>query len=209
MSSPHHAKCDCPRPQHEDTRVRGLAATDVLHAWRHPRADGAAGCCIGRTDLRVDPRRAKRLAHHIRRFARRHSLPRVVITSTLERSLAVGRWLASWGWQHRHDPALCELDFGCWDGQPWLAVPHADIDAWCKDFSNHAPGGGEPVAGLLQRVRGFDPGPARLLVTHGGWLSAALWLQAAASTAPRSDQWPPAPQHGTRTDLPRQLHLDP
>ena len=174
---------------------------DALHAWRHPRADGAAGRCIGRIDLAVDTRRAKRLAHHIRSFARRRGLPHIVVTSSLERSLAVGRWLARWGWQHRVDPALCELDFGHWDGQPWQAVPHAEIDAWCQDFAQHAPGGGEPVAALLQRVQGFDPGTARLLVTHGGWLSAALWLQRAASAAPCSALWPAAPSHSTRTGL--------
>ena len=62
----------------------------TLYAWRHPRAIGAEGRCIGRTDLHVDPRRAKRLAHRIRALARRQRLPRIVITSPLQRSRAVG-----------------------------------------------------------------------------------------------------------------------
>ncbi len=175
-----------------------------LHAWRHPRVAGAAGRCIGRSDLRIDPRRAKRLAHRMRQLARRQALPRQVITSPLQRSRAVGRWLRRWGWRHQVDAALSELDFGTWDGQPWAAVPAAVVDAWCADFEHHAPGGGESVAALLQRVRGFDPGPARLLVTHGGWLSAAAWLQqrAGASTAPTSRTWPPAPPHGSHQRLP-------
>ena len=148
-----------------------------LHAWRHPRANGAEGRCIGRTDLRVDPRRAKRLAHRIRAHARHHALPRVVITSPLRRSAVVGKWLARWGWTHRVDRALAELDFGRWDGQRWSAIARDEFDAWCRDFAQHAPGDGESVAALLQRVRGFDPGDARVLVTHGGWLSGALWLQ--------------------------------
>ncbi len=176
----------------------------TLHAWRHPRAEGAEGRCIGRTDLRVDPRRAKRLAHRIRSFARRHALPRSVITSPLERSRAVGRWLARWGWQHRVDAALSELDFGAWDGQPWAAVTQQDFDAWCADFAQHAPGGGECVAALLARVCGFEPGAARLVVTHGGWLSAALWLQCGASEPPSSERWPAAPRHGRRVALQRQ-----
>lgn len=88
-----------------------------LHAWRHPAAIGAEGRCIGRTDLRVDARRAKRQAHRIRAFARRHGLPCIVVTSPLERCRAVGRWLLRWGWRHWIDPALVEANFGEWDGQ--------------------------------------------------------------------------------------------
>ena len=172
-----------------------------LHAWRHPRAEGAEGRCIGRSDLPTDPRRAKRLAHRIRDFARRHALPRIVVTSPLARSRAVGLWLARWGWQHRVDAALSELDFGRWDGQRWLAVPRHEFDAWCADFEHHAPGGGEPVGALLQRVRGFEPGPARIVVTHGGWLSAASWLRSGTGVPLCSEHWPAAPRHGARVDL--------
>lgn len=173
----------------------------VLHAWRHPRAEGAAGRCIGRTDLAVDPRRAKRLAHRIRALARREGLPRLVVTSPLARSRAVGRWLARWGWRHRVDAALSEADFGGWDGRPWPDIPRAEIDAWCTDFCHYAPGGGEPLAALLERVRSFDPGPARVLVTHGGWLSAVLWLRQRGAQPPASASWPPAPRHGARLAL--------
>lgn len=173
----------------------------VLHAWRHPRADGAQGRCIGRTELTVDPRRARRQAHRIRAFARRHGLPHIVITSPLGRSRVVGRWLARWGWRHRTDAALAELDFGRWDGRPWSAIPREEFDAWCADFVHHRPGGGEPVGALLQRVRSFDPGEARMLVTHGGWLSAALWLRDHADMQPDSAHWPVAPPHGRRIEV--------
>lgn len=173
----------------------------TLHAWRHPRADGAEGRCIGRTDLATDPRRAKRVAHHIRAFARTNGLPHIVVTSPLARSVAVACWLARWGWQHRVDAALSELDFGAWDGQPWCDVPQRAVDAWCADFEHHAPGGGESLAQLLQRVRAFDPGAARIVVTHGGWLSAALWLRRGDAEAPSSDRWPAPPRHGERVDI--------
>lgn len=200
-----------------------------MHAWRHPRVDAASGRCIGRTDLAVDPRRARRLAHRIRSFARRHALPRVVVTSPLARSRAVGQQLARWGWRHRIDPALSELDFGQWDGRCWSAVPIEELDAWNANFAHHAPGGGETVAELLDRVRGFDAGDARIVVTHGGWLSAAMWLgmvrasptsgcgslltdqgvhaHAIQSAVSRSQvpllsaDWPPAPPHGRRIDF--------
>ncbi len=172
-----------------------------LHAWRHPRADGAADRCIGRTDLPVDPRRAKRLAHRIRAFARRQGLPAIVVTSPLARSRGVGRWLARWGWRHRVDAALSEVDFGVWDGRAWSAVPVAQIDTWCQDFAGYRPGGGESVGALLARVRAFDPGPACVLVTHGGWLSAAAWLAGHGDALPDSARWPAAPRHGQRVAL--------
>lgn len=173
----------------------------VLYAWRHPAAIGAQGRCIGSTDLPVDPRRAKRQAHRIRAFARRQGLPRIVVTSPLERSHAVGRWLARWGWQHRSDAALAEVDFGAWEGRAWTSVAQELIDAWCADFVHHAPGGGETVAALLHRVRCFDPGAARLLVTHGGWLSAVLWWCSQGQAAPCSARWPAPPRHGQGIEI--------
>jgi len=152
-------------------------STPYLHAWRHPRAFDAQARCIGRTDLAVDIRRMRRLAAHIRSVAARERLPHIVITSPLTRSRAVGRWLDRFGWQHRIDDALTELDFGRWDGQPWSSLPEEEFRRWEADFVAFQPGGGESVGELLQRVRRFDPGPARIIVTHGGWLSAALWLQ--------------------------------
>lgn len=181
-------------------------AVVALHAWRHAPAIGAAGRCIGRTDLAIDRRRAKRLAHRIRAFARQHGLARIVVTSPLARARDTGVWLARWGWQHRVDAALAEIDFGRWDGGPWADVPRVQFDAWCgADFAHYAPGGGESVQALLQRVRAFDPGAARVIVTHGGWLSAAAWLQQGGALPHSAADWPPAPRHGTH----RALALEP
>lgn len=183
-------------------RAEGSAVSEpTILAWRHPRAENAEGRCIGRTDLPTDPRRAKRLAHRIRTVARRDRLPQIVITSPLRRSAQVGAWLARWGWVHRVDPALSELDFGRWDGAHWGAVPQDEIDAWCADFESCAPGGGESVYALLQRVGSFDPGAARVLVTHGGWLSAAAWLQQGHGKAVRPESWPIAPAHAACVEL--------
>lgn len=176
---------------------------DTFFVWRHPRAIGGQGRCIGRTDIPIDPRKAKRLARRIQCFAARHRLPKIVMTSTLQRSVAVGGWLARWGWVHRIDAALAELDFGSWDGVPWSAVPQTDFDAWCSDFLHHRPGGGESVHALLQRVRGWQAGSACIAVSHGGWLSAALWLAAEGDAPPSSERWPAAPAHGRLTRLKR------
>ncbi len=171
----------------------------ALWVWRHPRPQGAAGRCIGRTDLQVDPRRAKRLAYRILSMARREQLPREVWTSPLARCHSVGLWLARLGFRHRVDARLAELDFGRWDGLPWSRIAPQEVAQWEADFLHHCPGGSESLAGLMLRVRGFlqeraVPGGALLVVGHAGWMQAAASLDGPAPTAAT---WPRAPAYGT------------
>lgn len=171
-----------------------------LWAWRHPRARDAAGRCIGQTDLPVDPRKAKRLAHRIRAVARREQLPREVTVSALRRARDVGRWLARWGWRVDVDARLNEVDFGTWDGRTWAHIPWDEVQHWQDDLLHHAPGGGESLAVLVARVRDFLADRAgraqapRLVVTHGGWLNAWLHVPLGATAVAATD-WPPAPPH--------------
>ena len=173
----------------------------TLSVWRHPKPIGAAGRCIGQTDLPVDPRRAKRLAHRIRQTARREGLPRAVATSPLRRGADVGRWLRRWGWRHQIDARLIELDFGAWDGRRWSAIAHAEVLAWEADFLHHAPGAGESLQQLHRRVvaalaaiqAGDLPG---LLVGHAGWITALGCLDRLAQGTLTAADWPPPPRYG-------------
>lgn len=175
-------------------------------AWRHPHPQGAEGHCIGHTDLPVDRRKARRLAHRIRQAARRHGWPRVVYTSSLRRCAAVGRVLRAWGWRHVVDDALIEASFGTWDGQPWSAIPWAEVDAWCADFTDHAPGGGEALRAVLTRVAQWPAAPLpveavastapRLVVAHAGWMLARRWQLEQPQAPVQAAQWPRAPRYG-------------
>ena len=187
----------------------------ALWLWRHPRPVGAAGRCIGQTDLALDRRRAKRLAHQIRSAARRHGLPHEVWTSPLQRCAQVGRQLARWGWAHHTDVRLLELDFGRWDGQPWTAIPHAEVAAWEADFAQHAPGGGESLVALARRCHTFlaqrqaaaaspaadtaaavaaaGSSAALLVVAHAGWINASALHDPATLLAA---DWPAAAGYG-------------
>jgi len=173
--------------------------TPTLWVWRHPRAHGAQERCIGRTDLPVDRRRAKRLAHRLRDAARRHGLAREVWTSPLARSCAVGRWLRRWGWRHRIDDRLAELHFGDWDGRPWSAIGAAEVDTWVRAFAHHAPGGGESLERLTARALHFvadhADAPALLVVGHAGWMQALRW-HAEQGRPPHAHEWPAPPRHG-------------
>lgn len=168
----------------------------MIWLFRHPKPQGAEGRCVGSgCDLPVDPRKAKRLAHRIRRLARREQLPRVVLTSPLRRCADVGRWLRRWGFVHRVDARLRELHFGTWEGRRWADIPRAEVDAWVADFLHHRPGGGESLLDLFARLP--RPGCA-LVVTHGGCINAWRLGQPPASAA----QWPPAPRYGRVIGIP-------
>lgn len=166
----------------------------TLFVWRHPKPVGATGRCIGRTDLPVDARRAKRLAHRIRRHARLHRLPCEVHTSPLRRSADVGRWLARWGWSHRIDAALSELDFGVWDGLTWDAIGESAVAGWCAEFADFAAHGGESVAQLFDRCAKWLAAPnasaVRCVVGHAGWINAARLQGLAHGTPPVAADWP-------------------
>lgn len=189
------------------TRPRRSGGGDpatLIRVWRHPKPRNVVGRCIGRTDVLVDPRKAKNLAHRIRTWARRQGTARVVITSPLRRGVDVGRCLAGWGWEHRVDARLNEVDFGEWDGKHWDQIGALAVDAWCLDFAQYAPGGGESVSALLQRCRQFidELSPAgALVVGHAGWISAARWLQGAADDAPTPASWPRAVGYGQMVAL--------
>jgi alpha-ribazole phosphatase len=177
--------------------MTGSLPPDCLLAWRHPKPQGAEGRCTGAgTDLPVDPRRARRLARRILREARRHGLPRIVVTSPLRRCADVGRWLRRWGWEHRIDAQLSELHFGCWEGRPWEGIDRSELDAWCADFCLCRPGGGDSLQEMLARAGSWTPGPARILVGHAGWLLARRWCEEQGGRRPTAAQWPPAPPHG-------------
>ncbi len=175
-----------------------------MMVWRHARPRGVQGRCIGRTEVIVDARKSKRLAHRIRAWARRHGAPRVLVTSPLRRAADTGRWLARWGWQHRIDARLLELDFGAWDGKPWADIARSDIDEWCAEFVAHPPGGGETVGSLLSRCTSFlAESPEVCVVGHAGWISAALWLEGESTDAPEAATWPAAVAYGARREFTR------
>lgn len=175
-----------------------------LYIWRHPRPLNAVGICLGQTNMGVDKRKLRRLANQIQRFARRHQLPKVIWVSPLQRSARVGELLVRRGWQCKVADELAEVDFGGWDGCHWSTVPRAEIDAWCADFADYAPGGGESVRQLFARVADWLhslPATPQLAVGHAGWISAARLLSEGLALPVTAADWPRPVAYCTRSLL--------
>lgn len=176
----------------------------VILAWRHPQPKDVAGRCIGQSDVGIDRRKAKRLAHRVRRAVRLHGAKRVVYTSPLQRCHLVGRILRSWGWVHHVDTALLEASFGAWDGLHWQDISREQIDAWVADFANYQPGGGESLRQVLNRAQTWqtsDPGPI-VVIGHAGWMLARQWGSQHALPPEGAHQWPRPPAYGQCWSLP-------
>jgi len=155
----------------------------VRHA-RPVRPDGSpvCGCCYGRLDWPADPLANQRLAQHLADW-----LPRAatVRSSSRQRTRALAQALLALRPDLQcagSDARLDELDFGGWEGQRWDAIGEPAVSAWVRDFSDHAPGGGETVRQLLARVgaawRAWQAAAEynTVWLGHAGTLQAVQWL---------------------------------
>lgn len=139
---------------------------------RHPPALGAAGRCYGRLDLPPDP---VALAASVGLLQAYRGLP--VFSSPLRRCRQLAQRLHP---QPQLWPLLQELDFGCWEGLPWDALPREQLDAWAADIWHYRPGGGESAAMLRARwqqavTRLRACGKQRvMLISHAGLIRLAL-----------------------------------
>jgi alpha-ribazole phosphatase len=109
------------------------------------------------------------------------------------------------------EPRIAELDFGCWEGRAWETIGRAEIDAWSADFFHHAPGGGESLQAMLQRVGQALEDAASLAarhqladlvwITHAGVARCVQWLLAhGPQRQPLAAEWPrEAPAFGAWT----------
>ncbi len=169
---------------------------------RHPAATDVAGLCYGRTDLPPGDDAAT-IAAALHRLAEIGWFPAwssPVWSSPAARCRGIARGIAeATGATLRIDPRLHELDFGFWEGRPWLALPRAEVDRWIADPLHLAPPGGETGAALIARVRAFLGAlgdGAHVVVSHGG----PLKVIAALAAGREIDLWTSPPGFGTVTE---------
>ena len=136
-----------------------------LYLIRHPAVAAAEGLCYGQSDLplRDPPDSAPFQA----------LLPELqeVWSSPLQRCRALAE---RWQQPLQFDTRLLEVHFGTWEGQPWAALPPAEVNAWMADFVTARPPQGESLTDLSVRVcdwlaerRAAERGPL-LVITHAG-----------------------------------------
>jgi alpha-ribazole phosphatase len=166
----------------------------LLYLIRHPRPFAAGGTCYGRKDLEVDAEALAATAASIRSQIPRHELCEAeIFTSPLSRCLALARELAA-----PREPLiaedLLELDFGCWEGRRWEALPREELDAWAGDVWGYRPGGGESAAMVARRWRRWSHEIQRfarqtaIAVTHAGFIRVALACNGRWSAAQLANQ---------------------
>jgi alpha-ribazole phosphatase len=170
---------------------------------RHPAPAIAEGVCYGSLDVPVlQP--PWPLAEHIEQTLQAMVKDGVVrgrpskwLSSPAQRCT----WLADRLAQRTvaHEPALRELNFGCWEGQEWDRIPRHELDAWAKDLMGFREHGGESAEDMQSRLIQWrdalhtesesNRNAVLAVVTHAGVIRqlAALWLN-----LPLADvlQWP-------------------
>ena len=190
----------------------------TLWLLRHARPLIAAGVCYGRLDVAAD---TVLTAQAAKNFSIQLSAGAVLRHSPLQRCELLARALIALepdlALNACADTRLQEMDFGAWEGQPWEQIPRADIDAWAADLASYAPGGGEPLAAMLQRVKNAlqnswaadsQQGQRDVVwVTHAGVIRCVQWLLQRRNHLPTSTDWTlPAPGFGQWLTLPWDAH---
>lgn len=161
---------------------------------RHAQPVVAAGVCYGMSDLAADEADTLRAAN-----ALAVTVPEgaYLLTSPLLRCEQLTQCLCGLrpDLAYKTDARLVEMNFGCWEGQRWDAIPRAAFDQWMADFGSHAFGGVETVDALMQRVGAvWDEALGRsgpqVWITHAGVIRAATLIAQGVRQVRSADQWP-------------------
>lgn len=167
-----------------------------LHLVRHPAPILDKSYCYGSSDVAVAPGTLELCCERVSLL-----LPRgaPIISSPLQRcaDLALALAQALDIESIALDIGLQEMHFGSWELRAWDDIAWAEVEAWNRDLLHHAPGGGETLLEVAQRVwdvfdalrRGGDA--QAIVVCHGGSIrmlrACAAWhAEHGADTAPDS-----------------------
>ena len=173
----------------------------TLWMVRHAQPLVDAGTCYGQLDMPADVSATLACAQALAKI-----LPPgiSVAASPLQRCEQLAQALL--GLQTdltiKKDARLQEMNFGAWEGQPWVDIARAELAAWTADFAAYRPGGsGESVAQFMARVAtAFDELPRAadtLWITHAGVMRAVHLISAGQRHITSADQWPlAAPAYG-------------
>lgn len=185
-----------------------------LWLLRHAQPLIAPGVCYGQLDVPADPGATLQAGMGLGAVLPRHCTVR---TSPLQRCAQLAQSLQVPETCLTVDARIQEMNFGRWEGCAWNDIGRAAVDAWAQDLFATAPGGGESLSAMLQRVRAalVDSWQhdSRLgardvvWVTHAGVIRCVHWLLRYGSAQPTAQDWQlPAPTFGQWCALPWAEH---
>lgn len=151
---------------------------------RHAPVTLPPGVCYGISDVPADLELTREAAH---RLAKQMPPNLLVWVSGLKRAQQLCEALVALrpDLQHeRTDSRLNEMNFGCWELQPWDAIPRPAIDRWVEDFARHRFGEQESAYEVVARVRlalldlsgRVGANGEAVWVTHAGVMRAVRFL---------------------------------
>jgi alpha-ribazole phosphatase len=169
----------------------------MLWLARHAQPLLAAGICYGALDVAADAEHTRAAAQGLAAVLP-HGM--AVQVSPLLRCQQLATCLQDLRADLRvgTDARLREMDFGCWEGVAWSAIPRAAVDAWTADFAQHRFGGKESASEVLARVASvwdaWQPAGALLQdvlwISHAGVAQAVTLLSRGVRHIERADEWP-------------------
>lgn len=173
---------------------------------RHAQPLITPGVCYGVTDVAAVEKATLQAAQ-----ALAQTLPNgvAVISSSLQRCERLANCLQGLrpDLPYITDARLVEMNFGCWEGQRWDAIPPADYERWTANFGKHRFGGRESVHEFMQRVACVwdetqRQGRDAVWITHAGVIRAATLLAQGVRQVQHATQWPTeAPLFGRWCEL--------
>ncbi len=177
----------------------------TLWLVRHARPLIDTERCYGRLDIAADAQATKQAAQDLLRSLRPLHGQLQICHSPLQRcrQLALDLQALEPDFASSADGRLLEMDFGHWEGMRWNDIGEGAISAWAQDLALHAPGDGESLADMLQRVHEALQDAAAgdsahmVWICHAGVARCAQWLLQHGRQLPQSHEWTlPAPAYG-------------
>jgi alpha-ribazole phosphatase len=171
----------------------------TLWLMRHAQPCVAPGVCYGVLDMAAEAEATRQAA-----VALAEVLPQGlhVWVSPLQRCELLAQCLRGLrpDLTFKTDLRLGEMNFGAWEGVPWVDVPRTAMDAWTADFGEHRFGGMESVNMVLARVgaawsdtlaatRSTGAGAA-LWITHAGVIRATSLVSQGVCRLNDAAEWP-------------------
>ncbi len=153
-----------------------------LFLIRHTEVEGAAGRCIGQSEVPLSEKGKRDISLLLERL--KPIAPNRLISSDLSRCLVLAERLGEvLSMRVEVNGAWRELNFGAWENRAWDELHASDgahYEAWAKDFVTIAPPEGESFCNLQSRIEAElnalveSKVETVMVITHAGAIRAAV-----------------------------------